>query len=309
VLAVGERRSGRHLAPALLRLPRGGGAAAVVRGVSDSLETSVSPDGATVAETLDHGLATGLGGVVVRDVATRAVRLTLPQRATGDELYEQMPLVCWSADGSRVSVLSQERRLGRWTLRVADVRAGRLIRTIRLGRIGTVGCFSADGRRQLLVRRTRRATELSVVDLDTGAARLVRAHGREQASWAVWSPDGRTVALTSGGEVALIDLETGWGPAYPLTNGEAEELTSDLLWAPDGSALAYAVENVEDGFGDASALVVMPTSPPAPPRVLVQSAKASIGPIAWAPDGRSIAFATLRFPEFEDHAQGLAVVP
>jgi len=74
---------------------------------------------------------------------------------------------------------------------------------------------------------------------------LMRADGtgaRELAAGdsPVWSPDGRTIAYVSGGQIALWDVASAKSRTLPELKGGA----SSLKWMPDGSGL-LAVSDVE----------------------------------------------------------------
>jgi len=76
---------------------------------------------------------------------------------------------------------------------------------------------------------------------------LMRADGsgaREiaQGSGAAWSPDGKTIAFTSGGQISLYDVATGSTRKLPEVAGGA----SSLKWTPDRKAL-LAVSEVTIG--------------------------------------------------------------
>jgi dipeptidyl aminopeptidase/acylaminoacyl peptidase len=59
-----------------------------------------------------------------------------------------------------------------------------------------------------------------------------------------WSPDGKTVALTSGGQITLFDVATGRTRSLAEISGGA----SSLKWTPDGSAL-LAVSDIHPDCG------------------------------------------------------------
>lgn len=65
---------------------------------------------------------------------------------------------------------------------------------------------------------------------------------------AAWSPDGKTIALTSGGQISLYDVGSGKSRKLPEIQGGA----SSIQWIPDGSAL-LVVSDVDIGEKDQTA--------------------------------------------------------
>ena len=292
VVAIGE--AGRHNDPILRRhVPDGSRTASVIAPLAGVIEASVAPDGATVTESFDHASWSRRGGVLVRDVATGAVRARVPQVAEGDDLYESPPAVCWSRDGSRVAILAEEHAGVR--LRVIDTRTGAVLLRTREAAPTGAECFGPGGT-QLLVTRPGRSVEsppqTGVLDVATGAFRRLPSWGRIIAG-AAWSPDGALIAIGDDSDIAIVDAVTGWGPSYPAGTVDGDEVRT-LRWAPDGRSVAAVVASDEDEQNP-DELVVLGVTPNGAPRVLVQARTAGIGTFAWAPDGRRIAFATARY--------------
>lgn len=106
---------------------------------------------------------------------------------------------------------------------------------------------------------------LTVVDTDRGAVSL-RSRPYEGVHAIAWSPNGRTVALASRGEVALFDLETGGSRVVPLEGVRA------LAFAPDGRlALLRGNGVLLVSGGRVRTLFVAPSR---------------VAGLAWSPDGR-----------------------
>ncbi|HWT91936.1 MAG TPA: hypothetical protein VN238_02995 [Solirubrobacteraceae bacterium] len=283
---IGEGRTMTRGDKQLLRYPAIGGAPETASPLVTGYTATLSPDGTTLAELTDEGTASGRGGMVLRDVATGAVRVTVPQWAEGDDLYESEPEVCWSTDGRRAAIEVAERRDG--AVHVVDVPSGRTLlrRSTRLGGVASTRCFAPDGRR-LLLRNGRR---LVIVDAETGGARTLPSWGRFVES-AVWSPDGGRIAIGSGGDLALVDPITGWGPSYAVGG------TDGLAWSPDGRALAFRTGGGDDSTGDdgPQTLSVVQADRFDAPRALVSPRRDDLGPFAWSPDGARIAITTWRY--------------
>jgi dipeptidyl aminopeptidase/acylaminoacyl peptidase len=83
-------------------------------------------------------------------------------------------------------------------------------------------------------------SELALVDISSGANRFI-THGRKNAGFPRWSPNGDRVAfLASDGDkhnqIFVLDM-TG-GDAFQVTKSPTS--IQQFAWQPDGSALAYA---------------------------------------------------------------------
>ena len=111
---------------------------------------------------------------------------------------------------------------------------------------------SPDGRTVLYAVRTtdvdanRRATMTYVVTLGGGAARAF-PDDSTRASEARWSPDGRHVAYTPGGQLWVINADGSARRKLTTLNGGA----SGPVWAPTGDQIAFVSAVWPDCTNDA----------------------------------------------------------
>ncbi len=172
------------------------------------------------------------------------------------------------------------------------------------------------------------ATQLVLVDAASGAQKVL-VRDRKGLAHARWSPDGKTIAF-------LADKE-GKRQIFllPLDGGEARALTTSptgvqqFAWSPDGTRLAFAAEDEapkreddtkgEDAFEVADDSLFV-TDAPVPVHLWItdlegKAARKTSGawslantpppsppasPLAWSPDGASIAFAQQASPHTGD---------
>jgi WD40 repeat protein len=112
-----------------------------------------------------------------------------------------------------------------------DVAAGKLRRTLPTTLHAGLAVFTPDGRRLLTAGSDR---SVHAWDVPSGERLDWRLPHPEHVTGVTMSPDGHTVATTSGGSLRLWDFATAQpvGPVYPSAAGSAT-----VLWSPDGARL------------------------------------------------------------------------
>jgi len=172
--------------------------------------------------------------------------------------------------------------------------------------------LSPDGKTLVYASRFRTGTGLRARDLESGAERwlLYPVTRDDQESRATrdtmpgyaFTPDGKSLALASGGKIHRVDFATGASRVIPFTAKVAAEIgprvhfrgrvdDSDTVRArvirwpspsPDRTRLAFSAFNH---------IWISPLSGGGPPRRLTKLETAEFMP-AWSPDGRHVAFVT-----------------
>jgi dipeptidyl aminopeptidase/acylaminoacyl peptidase len=224
------------------------------------------------------------GGFQVRDFGGRPLF-----RVSSVDVPETLSSA-WSPDASRLALA----RLGVWgeTLTVLEATTGRVLRRRRV-RNPDLGAqaFSPDGR-SLLYTASGPHDDLqpTILDVDTGARRVIGGYEAALARTGAWSPAGDRIAFTvdafeqRGGEsLHVVDLAGDGRRTVPLGDRVPEE----LLWSPDGRTLAVAYER-GSGRRSRSGIAVLPVDPPGPLRPLVER-RASVAAPAWSPDSLRLA--------------------
>lgn len=104
----------------------------------------------------------------------------------------------------------------------------------------------------------KRSTAIWLMRSDGGNAKKI-----VDGSGAAWSPDGRTIAFTTGGQIALYDVAAGTTRKLPELPGGA----ASLKWVPDGSGLV-AVSDIHPDCGlDAPCIAAKEKKEPNAPNV------------------------------------------
>jgi Tol biopolymer transport system component len=139
-----------------------------------------------------------------------------------------------------------------------------------------------DWSARALLKRRGTSFTTSLLNLATGAGRDLAATTRLPYGGAVWSRDGRRMALvdSSDGHFRILLSSDGGttSRAYPVSLRPA---TASAEWSPDGQLLAYYT-----GMGTPAIAVLDPAT--GDDRVLFSATDADYLSFAWRPDGRSL---------------------
>jgi Tol biopolymer transport system component len=233
-----------------------------------------SPDGTSVAFTVDRSKPYGRGGFPKTDVYVVRADGTGLRRLTRDGLSAS-PV--WSPDGRTIiyarrseieepSSFEDFRRMSvtLWTMR-ADGEQQRSVFEPVEGRIDVPGGWSPDGSRFLFTRdsaalpeeggRIARRSAIYVFNADGSGLTKIADQGADPA----WSPDGSRIVFASdrdkNGELSYGDAVQYANELYVMdpdgSNQRRLTTTKDLneaspAWSPDGSLLAYQRGEVVD---------------------------------------------------------------
>ena len=186
----------------------------------------------------------------------------------------------------------------------AESPAPRGLRILAEGTIDGAVSWSPDGRRIAYTRLHRGAhgslvNDLYTVDVDTGRKRRLTTDRR--ASSPTFAPDGRRIAFVAAADSAgnsrsaanLVVLDTGTGRQTQLTRFEGNVQITSAKWSPDGQRIAIALF---DGRRDlatvdaATGVVTRLGTDASNPDPALRDDRLPL----WSPDGRTLAFTSLR---------------
>jgi hypothetical protein len=248
--------------------------------VGRGLVAQVSPDGELLA--YEHGSAFIDGwGLMIYDVASgkRSVRL-MRMHTIGENMVGERTAFAWSPDSTMVAALQNERRSGKQTLYVIDVRGGGK-RRIATGHFGGVS-FSPDSK-EVVFGLARSGGHLPGIDIArapvSGGPIKLLTHDHI-SGWPLWGPRGqiafskrsKSKRWKSRGEVwasglfNLFVMKANGGRVKQLTRvGAYEAGFFPAFWLPSGVRLVANFQSLYKNYAalvDPKAGTVKPLNPP-----------------------------------------------
>ncbi|HEY7309656.1 MAG TPA: WD40 repeat domain-containing protein [Gemmataceae bacterium] len=188
--------------------------------------------------------------------------------------------ILFSPDSRRVAT-----REGKATVHLFDVRGRKMLFALAV-KEETISAlvFSPDGK-HLLTGGGTRETAIRFWDAETGQQTCVLKHDnpRGGVSSLALSPDGRTLAVSSAGEVYLWNVNAA-KPSRALARVGDGAVVEHLQFSPDGARLAGAAGNTVCLWHTASGRLYTPG-----PTEAVDAITATITAVAASPDRRLLA--------------------
>lgn len=207
------------------------------------------------------------------------------RRLTNWKSEEEIRPGCWSADGTRIVLLSNKD--GKSNIYVMETEPFAPKEVLADGANDlNFPVYSPDGKKLLYVSEDEDKTgELHVVDLDTKRnGLLMRAETAEM--FPKFSPDGDRIVLQNriegNAEICLINSDGGY--VQNLTNNPARD--AHPAWSPDGSKIVFSSNR--EGNYDVFSLYTMNVDGSNQHRIYYSYAISSDP--SWSPDGRQVVF-------------------
>ena len=140
--------------------------------------------------------------------------------------------------------------------------------------------LSSDGRLVAVGAFDKAAAELAIVDLTDGAVREIPVPEASDIRPLAWSFDAQHLAYTAGRVLFVLDLRSG--TARPLPRGTG---AVGAAFSPVADELA-----VDTGTAASRRLLVLGLDGAVQRTLTVPGGTQPVGPSAWSPDGRVLAF-------------------
>ncbi len=193
----------------------------------------------------------------------------------------------FSPDGSRIAYTANDRDECCFDVLCQDLATGAVTRLYETaGGISVSGWSSTADRLVATVERSSSDQALWIIEAAGGAARAVPHAGLARFASVRWTSDGTALmGLTDQGGadfMRLCRIDPDTGAAEPVFAPAGRDVEAWSL-SPDGGALLATVEN-DRGWS------VLRVGPPDADRPVVAGLPALVGDLAWAPDGRALAF-------------------
>jgi WD40 repeat protein len=150
--------------------------------------------------------------------------------------------------------------------------------------------YSPDGSRIAFARQVHDGSHngfgsSDIYTMDANGSNIVRRTVNASFYSAVWSPDGRTIAISDEGvyyaEIYLMSADDdGAKPKLLATNARTP------AWSPDGKQIAYISTSGDDGYHQ----VFLMNSDGTDARAITPFDGSGIFQVTWRPDGKRLAY-------------------
>jgi Tol biopolymer transport system component len=246
------------------------------RRVAKGYDAQWSPDGTRLL------LTEPWQRIAVADVGSSVVRRIAQGRGSA-----------WSPDGRSIAFVrdelagkpgDEERETISSTLYIVEPDGTSLRALARAGSVETHYSFGSplwtpDGR-TLLIERYDDVGHSTVVEIDLkGGERTILKQTFDGPSYLTVSPDGNTLAFSSGETIQKLDLRS---LERTTVSSSRDDFVEGLGWSPGGDELAYVVSTTED---EGSHLYVVTANGGS--RRLVSDHAEAVGTFDWRPTARA----------------------
>jgi hypothetical protein len=193
--------------------------------------------------------------------------------------------VAWSPDGTKIAFESNRSGIGDIFLMNPD--GSGLVNLTRGQAQSILPSWSADGKRIVFCssRGDGVVQNIYIMDADGSNPRLL-FHHPTAVYQPTFSPDGRKIAYMGGGEIWLVDAETGEG-IERLTSKQVYRSAQKPVWSPDGTKIAFHAQ--QTGTRD---IFIISLDTRRVSRLTADEYDNTLP--AWSPDGEWIAYVSKR---------------
>ncbi len=206
-----------------------------------------------------------------------------PQQVTADGYLNLMPT--WSPDRKWLIYTSYKDRKQQIMRR--ELATGQEEVLVPPASLNITATFAPDGKSITYASAQEGNSDIYQIELDTKSPKQLTSHHSADLSPS-WSPDGRYVAFTSdrGGRPQIYVMEAGGTNVKRLTYDG--DYNAAPAWSPKGDWIVYVCRVPGEGFK------LCRISPNGEKRSQITKGNSIDDSPSWAPNGRHIAFSSIR---------------
>ncbi len=249
-----------------------------------------SPDGKKIAFT---SFRDGNAEIYVMNVDGSG-QINLTNNSSGD-IHP-----AWSPDGRKIAFVSS--RDGNDEIYVMNADGSQPLRLTNNGSIDFFPAWSPDGKKIAFESRRDDNMEIYVMNAD-GSEQINLTNNGYLNSHPAWSPDGKKIAFTcfrDGNDEIYVMNADGSGQTNLTNNSAYDNYFSPPAWSPDGTRLAFESWRDEPDpdhclypSNSCNTEIYVMNADGSGQTNLTNNSSGDSSP-AWSPDGKKIAFASVR---------------